>query len=94
VDIDFFSISLTTSTWIFVTPFNVGNNQGANLDVLVKIYDHSGKLMLIINDPLLITASTLLLPGNYYISVEATGNVYAPIYGMMGEYAITTSTLL
>lgn len=68
-----------------------------NLDVLLKIYDPSGKEIAHANDPNLVTASvavSLPVDGVYYLSVEGTGKQgsgsdygYSD-YGSLGQYTV------
>ncbi|MES1215163.1 MAG: hypothetical protein ABUT20_06595 [Bacteroidota bacterium] len=89
-DVDFFYVDNTTSKTISVLPFSVGaNNAGANLDLVLKVYSNSGALVSTINDPALLSASTTLAPGKYYLSVSTASNQYANNYGMLGRYNIT-----
>jgi hypothetical protein len=88
-DVDFFSVSTSTTKTISVIPANVGTgNSGANLDLVLRIYNAQGALITTINDPSILSASTTLGAGQYYISVSTSGNQYASTYGMLDRYAI------
>ncbi|HEV8284902.1 MAG TPA: M57 family metalloprotease [Chitinophagaceae bacterium] len=88
-DVDFFSLSTSTTRTVSVTPFNVGlNNSGANTDLVLRVYNSIGMLLSTVEDPSVLSASVTLDPGDYFISVGTTANLYAPTYGMLGRYNI------
>lgn len=89
-DIDFFSVNITATKTVLLTPFNVGSgNLGANEDLILKVYNAQGSLISTINNPLTLDASATLAPGTYFVSVSAIANPYATAYGMLGEYTIS-----
>ncbi len=86
-DVDYFSVNLPAASTISLTPYNFGlNNAGANVDLVLKIYNSQGSLISTINDALLLNAATSLAPGTYYISAGTVSNAYTTTYGMMGKY--------
>ncbi len=88
-DADFFSVDISSSKTISVVPFNLGvNNSGANLDLVLKIYNSQGALIATIDDASILSETTTLNAGKYYISVNTTANQYADKYGMIGRYSI------
>ncbi|HUR64724.1 MAG TPA: hypothetical protein VMZ03_00105 [Chitinophagaceae bacterium] len=88
-DVDFFAINLSNASTLTATPFNVGvNNAGANLDMVVRIYNGAGQLINTINDPLLLNAGLGLNAGQYFISVSVAANPYASTYGQLSQYSI------
>jgi hypothetical protein len=89
-DVDFFSINLVTTKTISLIPFNVGiGNAGANLDMVLKIYNTQGQLISAIDNSTALNAATVLSPGNYYVSASTAGNLYTSAYGMLGKYTIS-----
>ncbi len=89
-DIDFFYVDNTTTKNISVTPFSVAaNNIGANLDLVLKIYNSSGILISTVDNPNALNVTTTLDPGKYYLAVTTIANQYAGTYGMLGKYNIT-----
>ena len=89
-DVDFFTVNLTAAKTVSVVPFNVGvGNNGANEDMLIKVYNSRGVLQFTANDPAALGASTLLNAGQYYISVTTEANVNTGTYGMLGQYSIS-----
>ncbi|MER3465297.1 MAG: hypothetical protein C4329_13695 [Chitinophagaceae bacterium] len=70
-------------------PYNLGNEDGTNMDMVLKVYDFRGNLLQTINDPSTLAAYTSLSAGRYYISISAAADDYAPQYGMMGKYTIS-----
>lgn len=86
-DVDYFSVNLAAASTITLTPFNFGlYNAGANLDLVLKIYNSQGTLITTINDALLLNASTVVAPGTYYISAGTVSNANTTTYGMLGKY--------
>jgi hypothetical protein len=89
-DIDFFSVNLSTTKNISVIPFNVGvGNAGADVDLLLKIYNSRGTLLSTIDNPNTLDVGTTLSAGNYFVSVSTTDNLYTTRYGMLGKYSIS-----
>ncbi|HET9826080.1 MAG TPA: zinc-dependent metalloprotease family protein [Chitinophagaceae bacterium] len=89
-DLDFFSVNISTSKTVSLTPFNVGPyNAGANTDLVLRVYDGQGGLISTIQDPNVLNAGTVLNPGSYFISVGTTANIYASVYGMLGRYNVS-----
>jgi hypothetical protein len=88
-DIDFFVVGLSSSKTISVHPFNAGNNNsGANEDLVVKVYNMGGQLLTTLDNPSSLSASGVLNPGQYYISVSSSPNANTTTYGMLGQYSI------
>jgi len=88
-DVDFFYVDNTTSKTILLSPFSVGaGHSGANMDLVLKVYDNSGALISVVDDPNSLGVTTTLNPGKYYLSVSTTPNQYAGTYGMLGRYNI------
>jgi hypothetical protein len=91
-DIDFFYLNTSTTKNISAIPFSVGaNNSGANVNLLLNVYNSSGNLIATVDDPLSLGVSTTLNPGQYYLSVTTAANEYAGIYGMLGKYTIAAN---
>ena len=88
-DIDFFSVTISSTKTLSLIPTNVGpNNDGGNLDLVLKIYDSQGVLLSSINDPLILNAGVSLSAGSYYVSASTTDNQYTTRYGMLSRYTI------
>ncbi|HLF44920.1 MAG TPA: DVUA0089 family protein [Chitinophagaceae bacterium] len=89
-DVDFFSINITGSSTVSVIPQNVGiNNEGGNLDLILSVYNGQGSLIATINDPNILSASTVLQPGSYFVSVSTSDNSNTLKYGMLSSYSIS-----
>lgn len=89
-DADFFSVNLSTPKTVSLIPFNVGvNNQGANLDLIIRIYNSQGQLIFSAEDPAVLNAIAVVNAGQYFISVSTIANLYAGTYGMLGKYNIS-----
>ena len=89
-DIDYYSISISTTKTVSLIPASVGaNNDGGNLDLVLNIYNGQGILISSVNDPLILNAGVNLSPGNYYLSTSTTDNQFATRYGMLGKYIIS-----
>lgn len=91
-DVDYFSVNTQTTKSVSLVPANVGpNNDGGNLDLILKIYNSQGVLISSINDPLILNAGVSLSPGSYYLSASTTNNQYATNYGMLSKYTISVN---
>jgi hypothetical protein len=89
IDADFFSVNINTTKTISLIPANVGpNNDGGNLDLVLKIYNSQGTLLSTINDPLILDAGVSLPAGSYYVSASTTDNQFTTRYGMLSKYTI------
>ena len=89
-DVDFFLVDLNMSFSVVVLPFNAGiNNEGANVDLMIKIYSRNRNLIAAFNDPNSLSVSTTLSPGRYYISIETTENANTSRYGQLGNYSLS-----
>ena len=93
-DKDAFKITLTSNSnfHIEVNPYSINtNNQGANLDVKVSIYN-AAKVLVNTYDPadkMNVVIDTVLNAGNYYMVIEGGGNTNVSNYGSLGSYSIT-----
>lgn len=89
-DIDFFSVDISSAKTISAVPFNIGaNNSGANLDLVLKIYNSQGTLITTVDNATVLSETTRLDAGKYYISVNTTANQNTDKYGMLGRYNIS-----
>lgn len=73
-----------------VKPLSIGNNAGANLDIMLEMYN--GNTLLRTFNPsssLSISLDTLLNAGTYYLVVSGAGNENTNGYGSLGSYTIT-----
>ena len=88
-DVDFFSVNISSTKTLSLIPANVGpNNDGGNLDLVLKIYNSQGTLLSTINDPLILNAGVSLSAGSYYVSASTTDNQFTTRYGMLSQYTI------
>ncbi len=89
-----FENTLSTPIHLEVNPYSIGvNNEGANLDVLVQLYNASNVLIRTY-DPLgsmSVMIDTTLSNGTYYLVVKGTGNTNGSNYGSLGSYTIIGS---
>jgi hypothetical protein len=72
-----------------IKPFSVGGNAGANLDVMVELYN--GSTLIRTYNPLnslSVSADTILNAGTYYVMVSGVGNTNTNDYGSLGSYSI------
>lgn len=87
-----FEVLSNSNAHIDINPFSVGiNNEGADLDVRVSLYDAAKNLVRVYNpgDKMNVTIDTILNAGRYYLLVEGAGNSYASDYGSLGSYSIS-----
>jgi hypothetical protein len=92
-DKDAFKIIITQNSSIHldVTPYSLGTNLGANLDIMFSLYNSSNALIRTY-DPLTtmsVAIDTTLAIGTYYLVVDGTGNANTSNYGSLGSYTIT-----
>lgn len=88
-DIDFFSVNITSTKTVSLVPANVGpNNDGGDLDLVLRIYNSQGILLSTVNDPLILNAGVSLSAGSYYVSASTTDNQFTTRYGMLSKYTI------
>ena len=91
-DVDFFSLNINSTKTLSLIPANVGsNNDGGNLDLVLKIYNSQGVLVSSINDPMILNAGINLSPGSYYISASTTDNQFTSRYGMLSKYTMAVN---
>jgi hypothetical protein len=89
-DTDFFTVNLAAPKTHSLVPFNVGGlNEGANLDMVARIYNSHGQLITTVEDPATLNAISLVNAGQYYIAVAVTPNPNAGVYGMLANYKIS-----
>ncbi|NEO72756.1 hypothetical protein [Moorena sp. SIO3H5] len=91
-DIDWFTFNSTTGNIdLYIDPFE----RGPNLDILANLYNASGQLISSSNPIGYLYASFYvdLDPGQYYLSIEGTGqgdlDTGYSDYGSLGQYSIT-----
>ena len=88
-DVDFFTIDIASAKNISLVPFNVGApNSGADVDLLLKVYNSQGQLIGTYDDANTLHISGTLNAGKYYLAVTTTPNQYASKYGMLGKYIV------
>lgn len=88
-----FTLSSSSSMHIEVKPYslNATNNDGANLDAKLMLYN-SAQTLLRTYDPqekMSIMIDTTLLAGTYYLVVDGSGNANTSDYGSLGSYVLT-----
>lgn len=95
-DKDVFKLVLTNNSDInfSLTPYSVSNvtypNNGANIDLQLKIYKASGETIGIFNDLNLLNSQGVisLVSGDYYLEVDGVGNINTSDYGSLGSYTL------
>lgn len=93
-DNDAFTFTLTENAnfHLDANPFSVSaNNEGADLDIKLLLYDESKTLVRTYNPANTMSASidTILNAGNYYLVISGTGNNNASDYSSLGSYTLT-----
>ncbi|GAA4319504.1 zinc-dependent metalloprotease [Flaviaesturariibacter amylovorans] len=76
-------------------PFSAAaGNEGADLDILVQLFDAEGRAVGAWNPAPLLNSvvDTALAAGTYFLQVDGKGNQFAPEYGSLGSYALQAST--
>jgi hypothetical protein len=85
-----YSITQNTNFRMEAKPGSIGGNIGANLDVMVEMYN--GTTLIRTFNPaaaLDVTIDTVLNAGSYYFVVSGAGNENINDYGSLGSYSIT-----
>jgi hypothetical protein len=94
-DKDVFKLSITNeyNVTFDLTPYSVGpNNERANLDVILKVFNSANVLLHTFEPADLLNASVrnLLLPaGTYFIEVSGGPNANVTNYGSLGAYTLS-----
>lgn len=93
-DKDAFKITLTQPALYHLTisPFSIAaNNEGANLDAKLEIYNAAGTLINTYNpaETMDIAVDTNFNAGTYYFVIDGTGNNNIGEYGSLGAYTFT-----
>lgn len=93
-DIDAFKITIAANSnfHIEINPFSIGaNNQGADLDVKVSLYNAAKALVRTYDpeDKMNVVIDTILNSGDYYLAVQGAGNSNVSDYGSLGSYRIS-----
>jgi len=93
-DKDAFKINIAQAGYIHiaVSPFSIGAaNNGANLDIMLLLYDNLNVLIGTYNPLNTMNAviDTALNAGNYYIVVTGAGNNNTTNYGSLGSYTLS-----
>jgi len=87
-DIDYYFVDAKQTTSIIAQPVSLPNEEGANLNLRLLIYDKHGALLGIASNPALLSASTTLPPDKYYIGVETEAAIGQTRHGMLGRYTL------
>lgn len=95
-DKDAFSFSLAQNSIIHISikPFSISaNNQGANLDVKMSLYNSSKQIIRTFDPPasMNVVLDTVLNSGTYFMLVDGAGNRNITNYGSLGSYTISSS---
>lgn len=92
-DKDAFKFTLTSNGnfHLDATPYSLGNNDGADLDIKLSLYNASQTLITSFDptNKLSVTIDTILNAGTYYLLVDGTGNLNTSNYGSLGSYKLT-----
>jgi len=85
-----YTLSQNANFHMEVKPGSIGANIGANLDVMVEMYN-GNNLVRTYNPSSILNVSidTVLNAGNYYFVVSGSGNENINDYGSLGSYSIT-----
>lgn len=95
-DKDAFKFTLTANGnfHLDAVPYSLGNNNGADLDIKISLYNAS-QMLIKTYDPantMSVTIDTALNAGTYYLLVDGAGNTNTGNYGSLGSYKITGIT--
>lgn len=85
-----YSLPQASNFHLEATPFSIGNNNGANLDITMSIYN--GNTLVKTFNPsgvLGVSLDTMLNAGTYYFVISGGGNENTDNYGSLGSYSLT-----
>src|SRR6476620_1248632 len=89
-DIDYFYIDVKDGASIVkAEPKCLGNGEGANLALRMRIYDKQGVCVKTIEDPGALSASVSLAPDKYFIGIESKSIEGGSRNGMLGRYTVS-----
>jgi hypothetical protein len=82
------TVNQSSSFHFSAIPYSLGNNNGANLDVKVFLYNASQTLIRTYDpaNTMSVTIDTSLNAGTYYFVLDGTGNQFTTNYGSLGSY--------
>ncbi len=86
-----FSVSQNSSFHFEANPFSIStSNEGANLDIMVQLYDASKTLIRTYNpsNTMNVVFDTSLNTGTYYFLITGIGNLNVGDYGSLGSYTL------
>lgn len=85
-----YTLSQASNIHLEATPFSIGNNNGANLDITMSIYNGSTLVKTFNPSGVLgILFDTTLNAGTYYFVLSGGGNENTANYGSLGSYTFT-----
>jgi len=93
-DVFRFNISRSSHVQLNAVPFSIGNNQeGAGLDISMKLYNSRQELIREYNPATQLVAGldTIIETGLYYLEISGTGNNNTSDYSSLGAYTLTGS---
>lgn len=87
-DIDYFFLDIKQPTTVIVQPRCLENEEGANLNLKMNLYDKHGVFLRSIDTPSTLSVSTTLDKNKYYVGVETEASENQSRYGMLGRYVV------
>ncbi|MEO6669621.1 MAG: T9SS type A sorting domain-containing protein [Ferruginibacter sp.] len=89
-----FTMTSTGNFHLDANPYAISNNDGANLDIKISIYNEAQTLVGIFDpqNKMSVNIDTILNAGIYYLVVDGTGNLNTSNYGSLGSYKLTGIT--
>ena len=85
-----FTMASTGNFHLNAIPYSLGNNNGANLDIKISLYNTS-KTLIRVYDPantMSVIIDSILNSGTYYMVIDGTGNLNTSNYGSLGSYKL------
>ena len=86
-----FTLAQNANFHLDAKPFSVNaNNEGADLDIKISLYDASKNLIRTYNpaSTMSVTIDSIFNAGTYFMVIDGTGNNNASDYGSLGSYSI------
>lgn len=87
-DIDYYFLHIKKPTLVTLQPNCLENEEGANLNLKLNLYDKHGAFIKTISSSSTLSVSTTLTKEKYYVGVTTEANENQNRHGMLGRYKL------
>ena len=87
-DIDYYLLHIKKPTLVVAQPHCLENEEGANLNLKLNLYDKHGVFIKTISSSSSLSVSTTLSKEKYYVGVATEANENQDRHGMLGRYTL------